>query len=64
MAKKERVDSVAVPEAVQQWPEGTVVEMRNAPGAGATPEQLHLIPPPLQDKMVEQILERQAVFGF
>jgi hypothetical protein len=32
--------------------------------AAASLEQLHPIPPPLSDDMVQQILERQAVFGF
>lgn len=42
---------------------GTVEQADIAAGAVA-PEQLHLIPPPLSDEMVRQILERQAVFGF
>ena len=62
MAKKDRVDSAAAPEAVPKRLAG--MNAANEPVTVMAPEQLHLIPPPLQDEMVEQILKRQEVFGF
>ena len=63
MAKIDRVDSVEAQEPVSMRPTGGEAENKRGDMAMAT-EQLHLIPPPAQDDMVRQILERQAVFGF
>jgi hypothetical protein len=64
MAKKDRVDSVAAHEAVNSRPMGVDTANEPASTAATSLEQLHLIPPPLPEEMVQQILERQAVFGF
>ena len=64
MAKKDRVDSVAAHEAVSSRPTGVGTANEPEGMAATSPEQLHLIPPPLPEEMVQQILERQAVFGF
>lgn len=64
MAKKDRIDSVVAHEAVPHRP--TDVDAANKPDAetaAAAPEQLQFLSLP-PEVMVQQILERQAVFGF
>jgi hypothetical protein len=63
MAKHDRVDSVEAQEAFPGGPASGETAYKPEDMAAAA-EQLHLIPPPMPDEMVQQILERQAVFGF
>jgi hypothetical protein len=63
MAKKDRVDSVTAHEAVPSRPMGMNAAKTSDGRSAASGEQLELLSLP-PDAMVQQILERQAVFGF
>jgi hypothetical protein len=68
MAKKEKVGPLAAGEDSGRWPGNTTAPLVSRAGQTAQSEEsapAAAVPPAqMENAMVQQILERQAVFGF